>query len=223
MLYACWSVKGGSGTTVVSVALAAVLARRSPVGALVADLCGDVPTALGLPDREGPGLDEWLAAGDAVPADALARLELDGPGGLRVLPAGGRLGAGAAGEHPGSGRGEVLAALLGADPRPVVVDCGSRPFGAALAVAASAPVSLLVLRPCYLALRRAMAAPLRPSGIVLVSEPERALSRADVEDVLGVPVRAVVSLDPAVARAVDAGTVAARLPRSLDRSLRHAA
>lgn len=218
MLVACWSAKGGSGTTVVSVALAAVLSRSSPSGAVVADLAGDVPTVLGMADPSGPGLGEWLAAGEAVPADALSRLELAGPAGLRVLPAGG-----ADADPPVPGRAEVLAALLSADRRPVVVDCGSGPRGAGLAVAAAASVSLLVLRPCYLALRRSLAAPVRPSGVVLVREPGRALGRTDVEDVLGVPVRAVVDLDAGIARAVDAGLFPAKLPKSFERALRHAA
>lgn len=216
MLVACWSAKGGSGTTVVSVALAVLLARSSSSGALLADLGGDVPAVLGLADPSGPGLGEWLTSGETVPADALSRLEIDGPAGLRVLP------AGVTGGSPPR-RTEVLAAVLAADPRPVVADCGSGPCGTALAVAAAASVSLLVLRPCYLSLRRALQAPLRPSGIILVSEPGRSLGRRDVEDVLGVPVRAVVAIDPAVARAVDAGLLPSRLPRGLERALRHAA
>jgi hypothetical protein len=136
-----------------------------------------------------------------------------------VLPAGDRAAAGA----PVPGRAEVLAALLGADRRPVVVDCGTGPRDAGLAVAAAASISLLVLRPCYLGLRRALAAPVRASGVVLVDEAGRALGRADVEDVLGVPVRAVVDHDPVVARAVDAGLFPAHLPRSFERALRHAA
>lgn len=215
MLIACWSAKGGSGTTVVSVALAGLLARPSPEGALLADLDGDVPAVLGLPEPTGPGLGEWLASGNGVPADALARLEVPGPAGLRILPTG-------AAEAP-AGRAEVLAAVLAADPRPVVADCGSGPTGAGLAVAAAASASLLVLRPCYLSLRRALRAPLRPSGVILVSEPGRSLGRSDVEDVLGVPVKAVVGVDPAVARAVDAGLLLTRLPRGLERALRHAA
>ena len=216
MLVACWSAKGGSGTTVVSVALATLLARSSPGGALLADLAGDAPAVLGLPKPEGPGLHEWLGAGDGVPVDALGRLEIDAGARLRLLPA----------DRPGGGdegRGEVLAALLGADSRPVVVDCGSFPTGPALTVAASASLSLLVLRPCYLALRRALVAPLRPSGVILVVDPGRSLGRDDVEDVLGVPVRAVIAVDPHVARAVDAGVFPGRLPRSLERALRHVA
>lgn len=221
MLIACWSVKGGSGTTVVSVALATVLARSSPTGAILADLGGpgpggDVPAVLGLPEPTGPGLGEWLSSGDTVPADALSRLEVPAPGGLHVLATGAQL--------PRDGRRlEVLAAVLAADPRPVVADCGCLPSGPGLAVAAAASVSLLVLRPCYLSLRRALHAPLRPSGVVLVSEAGRSLGKSDVEDVLGVPVRAVVAVDPAVARAVDAGLLPTRLPRGLERALRHAA
>jgi Mrp family chromosome partitioning ATPase len=216
VLIACWSAKGGSGTTVVSVALASVLAS-SAGESLLADLAGDVPAVLGISDATGPGIADWLAAGAAVPADALARLEVEGPSGIRVLPSGDGIDRGS------GGRGDVLAALLTADARPVVADCGSMPTGARLAIAAGASMSLLVVRPCYLALRRAAAFPLRPSGVVLVDEPRRALTAGDVEATLGVPVRAVVKLDPAIANAVDAGTFATRLPRQLQRSLRRAA
>lgn len=223
MLLACWAAKGGAGTTVVATALARLLAGRGPSGALLADLAGDVPAVLGLPDPSGPGLAEWLAAGEDVPPDALGRLEVEGPAGLRVLPwCGGAPAASSAGPMLDE-RATVLAAVLAADPRPTVVDCGSGPVGAGLVAASAATTSLLVLRPCYLALKHALVAPLRPSGIVLVEEPGRALGATEVEDVLGVPVRAVVAADPAVARAVDAGSLGGRLPRRLERSLRHAA
>lgn len=215
MLIACWSAKGGAGTTVVATSLSLILSRRAPAGALLADLGGDVPAALGLPEPEGPGLAAWLAGGADVPADALARLEVPAPAGLSLLPRGdGAL---------DPGRSEVLTALLAAEPRPTVVDCGDATDGVALVVASGAARSVLVTRACYLSLRRAMAAPIRPSEIVLVEEHGRALSAADVEDVLGVPVVARVSSDPAVARAVDAGLLGARLPRGLARELGRAA
>jgi hypothetical protein len=121
-----------------------------------------------------------------------------------------------------AGAGERLAAALGGDG-PVVVDCSSGSEPAGLALAGAASLSLLVLRPCYLALRRALAAPIRPSGVVLVSEPGRSLGRVDVEQVLGVPVRAKVAWDPTVARCVDAGLLGRRVPRGLERALRAAA
>lgn len=215
MLVACWSSKGGAGTTVVAATLAVLLARRTPGGALVADLAGDVPTVLGLPELPGPGVADWLAAGASVPADALSRLEHPAGDGLRVLPRG----AGSI-EHP---RGDVLASLLAADPRPVVADCGTDPAGAALAVAAGATRSILVTRPCFLSLRRALAVPLRPSEVVLLCEPGRALTRADVEACVGAPVVTEVAVDPQVARAVDAGLLGTRLPRALAREVGRAA
>jgi hypothetical protein len=116
---------------------------------------------------------------------------------------------------------EALAGLLSADPRPVVVDCGVLDRRApTIPVAATATQSLLVIRPCYLALRRVAGAPIRPSGVVLLSEPGRALGRSDVENIVGAPVRAEIPVDPGVARIIDAGMLASRLPRSLDRALR---
>jgi hypothetical protein len=215
VLVACWSSKGGAGTTVVAAALALLLARRTQGGALAADLAGDLPAALGLVEPDGPGLADWLAAGEAAPVDALARLEVPACDGLALL---------ARGTGPLSeARAEVLATLLAADPRPVVVDCGALPAGAALTVAAGATRSILVTRACYLGLRRALTVPLRPSEVVLLTEPGRALSRLDVEDCLGAPVSAEVSVDPQVARAVDAGLLATRLPRGLARELQRAA
>jgi MinD-like ATPase involved in chromosome partitioning or flagellar assembly len=215
VLVACWSAKGGSGTTVVAAALALSFAR-APGGALLADLAGDAPCVLGLPEPEGPGLSDWLEAGTSVPADALSRIEIEAAPGLALLPRG-------AAASDATTRADVLASLLLGDSRTVVADCGVGPAGAARAVAAAASVSLLVVRPCYVALRRALAAPIRPSGIVLVSEPGRALGPRDVEDVLGVPVRAEVAVEASVARAVDAGLLTSRLPRSLERALRRAA
>ena len=215
MLLACWSPKGGSGTTVIACGLAAVLAR-SGAGALLADLAGDAAAVLGVTDPPGPGLAEWLSAGPDVGAGALARLEVDAGAGLRLLgwrPPVPEF-------RPPAGRAEALVDALAADPRPVVADCGTAASGAGLAVAAGAEISLLVVRPCYLGLRRALAAPVRPSGVVLITEPGRSLGRRDVEDVLGVPVRAEVALDEAVARAVDAGLLTRRVPRALERALR---
>ena len=80
MLIACWSPKGGSGTTVIACGIAAVLARTAAqAGVLIADLAGDASAVLGVADAAGPGLAEWLAAGPDVAATALGRVaEVDG-------------------------------------------------------------------------------------------------------------------------------------------------
>jgi hypothetical protein len=228
MLIACWSAKGGAGTTVVAAGLALVLSQTRDEGALVADLAGDVPAVLGRPEPDGPGLSEWLATGPDVPPDGLARLEHAVAPALWLLPRG-------RGPLQWSDRAEVLAAILASDARDVVVDCGrlepARDGSAGddaqrevvQIMAASASQSLLVTRSCYLALRRVLAVPVQPSGVILVKEPGRSLTAADIEDVVGAPVVAEVAVDPSVARAVDAGLLAQRVPRGLARALVHAA
>ena len=232
MLIACWSVKGGSGTTVVSSALALLLARSSEAGAVLADLGGDVPAACGVPEPQCPGLIDFAAAGPDVPAEALARLETKITPQLRLIHAGGfgdvdqraRLEpATAFGLESADGERVALALTTQYPASSVVVDCGpaGNPCGAAIAGAAG--LSLLVLRPCYLALRRAAQTTLRPSGVVLVTEPGRSLGATEVSDVLGVPVRAEIPYDPAVSRVVDAGLLSTRVPRCIERALRVAA
>ncbi len=216
MLVTCWSVKGGSGTTVVASALAVLLSRRTADGVLLVDAGGDVPTVLGIPEPSSPGIHDWFATAERDEA-ALHRLELAVGPGLSLLPAGSI--------DPSAGNGDdsrsdhLLAALEG---RSVVIDAGP-PSALSLEVAAASVVSLLVIRPCYLALRRALAAPVRPSAVVLVEEAKRSLDVADVEDVLGVPVCSIVPWEAAIARSVDAGLLGARLPGSLASALRSAA
>jgi hypothetical protein len=207
-------VKGGSGTTVVATSLA-LLAASAPIGALLVDLAGDVPAALGVPEPVGPGVREWLAADPAVEADALGHLSTAATPGLRVLPAGAARAAPAA-------RVDLLGRALAADPGEVVVDLGV-PSPDLEPLLAHAHRSLLVLRPCYLALRRATALTSRPTGIVVLMEPGRALGRREIEDVIGVKVAAEIDVEPTIARAVDAGLLAARLPRGLSRTLKAAA
>jgi hypothetical protein len=221
MLFTCWSVKGGSGTSVVAASLALVLARpkglaplaRPSASATLVDLDGDAPGVLGLAEPGGPGLVDWFDT-DADP-NALDRLLVEVSSGLHLLPRG-------SGPLPEAGpRWTGLAEHLVASGRPVVVDGGSHgpPPGELLSVG----TSVLVVRPCYLALRRVARLAVRPDRVVMVDEPGRALRRADVEAVVGVPVAAHLELDPAVARAVDAGLLAGRLPSQLHHGLRRVA
>jgi len=212
MFVACWSVKGGSGTTVVSAALALAVAATG-TDVLLVDLAGDLAAALGVPEPDGPGVGDWLAADPGVGGDALTRLEVDAGPNLALVPMGSAV-------PDAPARSEELAAVLATDGRTIVVDCGSTPSPTSLALAGCAGLSLLVLRPCYLALRRALKAPVEASGVVLVGEPQRALQQADVEDVLGVRVRGAIPWRPAIATAVDAGLLGRRLPSALERGLR---
>lgn len=82
-----------------------------------------------------------------------------------------------------------------------------------------ADVLILVIRPCYLSLRRAIALSVRPHGIVLVKEQGRALGARDVADTIGAPVWAEVPVEESIARSVDAGLLATRLNRTVARAL----
>jgi len=77
-----------------------------------------------------------------------------------------------------------------------------------------------VVRPCYLALRKAVALAVKADSVVVVDEDQRALRPRDVESVLGLPVVAIVKTHPSVARRVDAGLFHRRLPDSLAAPLR---
>jgi hypothetical protein len=85
-------------------------------------------------------------------------------------------------------------------------------------------VSLVVVRACYLALRRTVHAPLlaTAAGAVVVGENRSSLHARDVGEVLTIPVVASVPLLSATARLVDAGVFARRAPESVLRPARDA-
>lgn len=213
----CWSLKGGAGTTVVAAGMA-IAAARSGGRPLVLDLAGDLPAVLGV-DGAGPGVTDWCAAVDAPGPEALDRLAVDVPGGARLVALGAATWADAA-----DVRVAALVEHLRAADEPVVVDAGN--LTASLAPEAllgplvdRSARSVLVTRACYLSLRRLPAQVRRPTEVALVVEPGRALGRTDVEAVVGSPVRMRIPLDPAIARAVDAGLLARRAPRALLRAV----
>ena len=212
MLVTCWSTKGGSGTTVIAalVSLHAAQDRDRPV--LLVDLDGDLPAVFGCADSPS-GLGEWLRS-DLAPCSLERVLEELTPN-LSLLPRGrGQLSA---------RRADDLVEWLASDAV-VVVDAGvlrsmDEPSGRGpddelrWRLAAEADRSVLVTRACYLALRRTVSLPVRPTGVVLVSEAGRALTRSDCERAIGAPVLATVAVDPDIARAVDAGMLRTRVPK----------
>ncbi len=226
MSIACWSVKGGVGTSVVAALLAHQAASTKSSGTLLVDLDGDAPGVLGVPEPSSPGVAEWLSAYGEVRIDALRLLEKEVAEGFSILPRG-------SGPLRYPERAEVMAREFSSEHRETVIDCGclwrsggdpqelggEKPplddIDVKRAVVAQASRSWLVTRSCFLALRRAARAPLQPSGVVLLVEPGRALTPGDVEDVVGAPLVLRVEVDPAVARAVDAGILAGRLPGGL--------
>ena len=215
MLLALWSPKGGSGTSVLAAACALVLGRRD--GARLADLDGDQPALFGLGADPPTGLADWLAAGPEAPTDALERLAVEAVSGVALIPRG-------AAERPiapvpAAEAGAALAVALRDGPVTTVADLGLAESPAARAMVEVADVSLVVVRGCYLTLRRAVHAPhlARAAGVVLVTEPGRSLGRREVAECLDRRVLAEVPVRAAIARAVDAGLLPVRLPEVLSR------
>ena len=212
MMLPVWSAKAGAGCTTVSLALAGRMAKRFGTCLLV-DLGGDVPAAIGI--EEPPvGVSDWLASptGDR---EALQRLERSaGVGGLEVIA----LGDSMAWECE---RDAALLDHLRSDRRPVVIDVGHR-FGSRSDsltrlrnAVASEPESVFVVRACYLEFRRILRHEVRPDAVVFVRENGRSLDRLDVKRLLGTPVTVEIDYDPAIARAVDSGTMLRRTPKLL--------
>lgn len=217
MLTICRSTKGGSGTSTVTAGLAAmtglraIAARSSRTSVLVVDLLDDLPAIFGIPAPLN-GLAEWLTR--ATDED-FTDLCLDCGHGVQLVPSGT-----SPLPDPASNLWNRLAGIIEhhvASDNQVFLDLGTHriPDRLECRLAAIPNRSLLVIRPCYLALRRAIEGRDTFEGVVLVTGGDRVLGKRDVESVLGIPVVCEVPLDPDVARRVDSGLFNSRLPTSL--------
>jgi hypothetical protein len=104
----------------------------------------------------------------------------------------------------------------------VIVDAGTpRHHGSAAldVLLDGADRSLQVVKSCFLAVHAAAGLTHRADGLLVVRDEERRIVPTDIASALGLGVVASVMLQPTVARAVDAGLLATRLPRALTRSL----
>ncbi len=218
MLTVLWAAKGGAGTTVTTCALA--LAQPRPT--MLVDLDGDVPRALGIGTRDRPGVDDWLTS-DA-PEDHLADLLIAGPGELVVLPA--RRDAAPrptdrlrrpALDDRWAAAATWCAAWAERAERHVYVDAGTGDPPPAFIDAADR--ALLVTRRCFLGLSLARRLDAQPTGVVVVDEHGRTMPTRAMTDTVGAPIVARVRHERAVFQALDAGLLAAPLPRSTQRAL----
>ena len=214
-----WSVKGGSGTSTVSASVAIRLADNDREVVLV-DLAGDQPALLGViadGNADTAGISDWMVSDmDCGSLDALAEELVPG---LRLLRQGTRSVADL-GDTPAddSRRRRLITAVeaLAHPDRVVVVDAGLDPHEHRSAVPA---VPVCIIRNCYLALRRAQCLPGPYDRIVVVEEPQRALSVRNVADALGADKIESIAWDQQIARAVDAGTIVSMLPPPLTSGL----
>lgn len=204
MLVICSSVKGGSGTSVVAASLAVTALLVHPDStSLIVDLAGDQPAVLGLPEPEH-GLTDWMSHRSDLRFHDLVeshdRLGVVGRG-RGHLPAAGH-------EMWGHLRDELLERSRRGDT--VVVDVGR---GMLPGDFDDHALRLLVVQPCYVALKRFVENRPDVDGTVVVCPPDRVLTVSDVATVTELPVLAQIPMHPDVARRVDAGLLRSRLPR----------
>jgi len=192
------SHKAGQGATVTACALALAI---EATGRSVALATSD-PDTLAV---YGLGTDEGLSV------EVKQRLRVFDVARLGDLDTVGLAGLVGLSEGP-SGRFEVLVTDLG-DATPTRATLAAHGF--------TAPESVEVVRPCYLALRRSTTAD--HSGaetrqhVALIREEGRALTVGDVRSVLKATGEVIeIAHAVAVARCVDAGLMAHRLPRDFD-------
>jgi len=207
------SPKGGCGASVVSTALAALLStavidRDRRLSTRLVDLGGDQPAILGV-GTPPHGITNWLV--DAA-GQRLADLTAPVTDQLSIVPFGsGRL------PPSDSAAWSVFASALTHDTSAhhTVIDAGLVTLPDSLYE--HSDLHIVVVQPCYLALRRAVVDPRlkQVDGLVVVRPPHRVLNDRDVENVLGVSVLASVPVDHDVARRVDSGLLHSRLPEVL--------
>lgn len=204
------SVKGGVGTSVTAAALSLVLAKDTTNPIYLIDLGdGDQPDIVGLP-AQPDGLVQWLASPDR----RLTDLAVDVIGSLRLIPRG-------EGSLPvdRSWMAKLALALdeLRSDAH-VIIDAGT--LDTTIHLDPLADRRLMVMRPCYVGLRRVVSAPANWDGMILVRPPDRVLTTRDVMSVCDIPLAAEVIMTPDVSRVVDAGVLRSRVPHGLARALR---
>jgi hypothetical protein len=190
--------KGGQGTTTVAASLAVTAARCNRRVVLI-DTGGDAASILDHPPTT-PADDLSSGIAEASPIDGVE---------LVHLPAD-RIDADTV----------RTVSELATNSTAVIVDAGVDPAVVRQFDAVRPrPQRLLVVRPCYLAIRRAAAVPYTPDHIVLVRERLRSLTTDDVERALSLPVT-TVDHDPVIARAIDAGLLVTHAHRHLGKPLR---
>jgi CobQ/CobB/MinD/ParA nucleotide binding domain len=197
------ATKGGQGVTTITAALG-ILHAQSGHRTLLIDTGGDLPAILGKPEPLSVGLSDYLIDPNITLDDITVTVSknLDvvtrgtGPIAFTTYTYG------------------LITGGLGEYDR-VIVDAAT----CAAEWNQHAERNVFVTRPCYLAVRRAIHLPRRPTEVVFMAEPGRALSAHDIEVVLGVPVGATVPVDIDTARIIDAGILGSRMPRQMSRAL----
>lgn len=202
------SPKGGNCTTVTASAHALLSAQRGTTTLLI-DLCGDVPSVVGMIEPDTAGINDWLTESNTSDAESMVRLGTPYTDGLVVLHRGNRF-------VDGAPRWSALADAIKEIPHTVYIDAGTGFIPDEFLDALDTVT--MVTRPCYLSLKKATRMR-KPTNVCVIREDGRALTVGDVGNVVGAPIAAVIPYEPAISRAVDAGLLASRAEQLLGRHI----
>lgn len=208
-----WSAKAGSGCSVTAAALALRMSKQFKTHLI--DLGGDQSAILGLAHTPSQGAADWFAAGREAPPDALAEFAVGVTPRMALIPYG----------KTQSLRGNPVDAELARNfysaltdlKSELIIDVGTPDTAIKRAVSELGDVRVLVLRNCYLHVRRAADHPLlaRTAGFIVVRELGRQLDTKTISGALGIPLLGEVLAHSRIAQVVDSGTLVRRQPKFL--------
>lgn len=198
-----FSSKGGVGCSVAAAGLGLLSAETQPT--LLVDLRGELDAILGISPAPH-GLSDWFSLDEPSP-DVLRRLETPVSEHLTLLS------RGMCRSPARPDRYRLLSLLLAAEDRNVIVDVGTHAVPA-VPVIAEARASVLVTRACFLAIDAARRGPL-PDRVLLIEEEGRSIGERDIKAALGAEVAVRMRWHRDVARAVDSGLLATKVPKPL--------
>jgi hypothetical protein len=147
-----------------------------------------------------PGINDWLGESSISDAQSLVALGTPFDNDLVIVHRGSSF-------VEGQPRWADLANAITTLPMNIIIDAGITFIPDELRSAVSQVT--MVVKPCYLSLRRASRMQ-RPTQLFVVCEESRALTIKDVGHVLGMPVTCEIPYTPAISRAVDAGMLPSR-------------
>ena len=197
------ATKGGQCVTTITAALG-VLHAQAGQRTLLIDTGGDLPAILGKSEPLSVGLADYLINPNISLDDITINIDEN----LHIVTRG---------TGPIAFTTYTYGLITGGlgDYDTVIIDAGTFADEWNL----HADRNVFVTRPCYLAVRRAIHLTQRPTEVVFMAEPGRALSAHDIEVVLGVPIAATVPVDIDTARIIDAGILQSRMPQQMSRAL----
>jgi MinD-like ATPase involved in chromosome partitioning or flagellar assembly len=197
------ATKGGQGVTTITAALG-VLHAQAGQRTLLIDTGGDLPAVLSKPEPLSVGLVDYLIDPNITVDDITVNI-------------GDNLDIVTSGTGPITFTTYTYGLITGGlgDYDTAIIDAGT----CATEWNQHADRNVFVTRPCYVAVRRAIHLPRRPTEVLFMAESGRALSAHNIEVVLGVPVTATVPVDIETARIIDAGILGSRMPQKMSRVL----